>query len=216
MEPLPTLNRAYYLIQQAEKQRQESDAMSVKFEAEACADPISKKNLAKGRQVEGLYKLEANQAQGYQVQQDIKESPDIPQEINHDRTGSGNTQALTQQEERSGVPSPSPAVPEDPAVPQVLTEKPVTVPMSTPVPDRRQRSSLRSSPGSSYSGSPSLGSLSTTPRAIRLSPRPPRASPHAFPNDAFVMEDSATEIKENKAEGGSVKGVGVANVVQNV
>jgi len=30
-------------------------------------DPIIKKNLAKGRQVGGLYKLEANQAKGYQV-----------------------------------------------------------------------------------------------------------------------------------------------------
>jgi len=37
LEPLPTLNRAYYLIQQAEKQRQVSDAIRVKFEAEACA-----------------------------------------------------------------------------------------------------------------------------------------------------------------------------------
>lgn len=37
MEPFPTLNRTYYLVQQAEKQRQVSNAMNVKFETEACA-----------------------------------------------------------------------------------------------------------------------------------------------------------------------------------
>ena len=37
MEPLPTLNRAYYLIQQAKKQRQVFETMNVKFEVEACA-----------------------------------------------------------------------------------------------------------------------------------------------------------------------------------
>ena len=36
MEPLPTLNRAYYLIQQAKKQRQVADAMNVKYEVEEC------------------------------------------------------------------------------------------------------------------------------------------------------------------------------------
>jgi len=58
MEPLPTLNRAYYLIQQAEKQRQVSDAMNVKFEPEACAvqkqgyNP-SKKDFKRGKNDKG-------------------------------------------------------------------------------------------------------------------------------------------------------------------